>query len=157
MEIYQELAKLTDPQAERCLNSVVAGYSAQKGHVFKKLVAQKEEMAEAVRSTAAQVNVPLARVGEVPAEQKPEAIRVVLVEMAAIPELSQEIASWIESDRKTLLEPVTSALVLAGIVLILSLEVDITYKEVDGKRTIDVHVKKPSVPPKILEKIASFF
>jgi hypothetical protein len=155
MELYRELALLTDAQAERCLNNIVAAYSAQKG--LKKVVAEKDAMQEAVSSAAAQMNVPLTGGVEIPAERKPEAIRVILVEMASIDELSQHITSWLETDRKTLLEPATTALILAGLVLILSTEVEIKYKQENGKRSMEVHIKKPSAPKKILEKIAGFF
>jgi len=157
MELLQDLAKLTDAEAERCLKHVVAAYSAQKGYDFKKLVAQETDMAAAVAATATEVDVAIPSVAEVASAKKPAALRVVLVEMAAIPELSDHIRSWIESDRKTLLDPLTSALVLAGLVVILSVEVDIKYKDENGKRTIAVHVKKKPTSQRILQKIASFF
>ena len=157
MDDYADLALLTDGQVDRCLNHVISAYAATKGYDFKKFIAQPDQMIEAVKSVAAEVSVPLAGAGDVTAQNRPEAARVLLVEMAGIPELQSQIASWLQSDRKTLLEPITTALILAGLVTILSTEVDLEYKQENDKRKIGVKVKKPSAPKEILRKTASFF
>jgi hypothetical protein len=55
------------------------------------------------------------------------------------------------------LEPVTTALVLAGIIFLLSTRINIEYENQDGKKTLKVKVEKPKTSEKLLEKFFPLF
>ena len=155
-----DLSTLTDAEVERCLNHVLSGYAAIKGYDFKKLLAQQDDMIEVVQQVSADPEVAVAvPPGDVPARSRAAAARVLLAEMAASddPDLKAQVAGWLESDRKTLLEPITTALVLAGLVTFLSTKIEVGYDKDGKKKKIHVKVEKPSASKEILKKIASFF
>lgn len=136
---------------------MISAHAATQGYDFKKFVAQPDEMAEAVKSVGAKAEVPLSGDANVTPQNQLEAARLLLVEMAGENPLKERTESWLKSDRKTLLEPITTALILAGPVTILSTRIDFHFKQENGKRTVEVKITKPPTTKAIMQKIASLF
>lgn len=156
MDLYQELALLTDAEAELCLNGVLKGLVATQPDLAEAM-AEPKEMAKAVQMTAGELGKPLAAVSESKLKQRPKALRVVLVQIAEDPTLRPRLEAWLTTARPKLLEPVTSALVLAGIIMILSTHVSVEYEVKNGKKNLRVKIEKKPTAAKILEKFFPFF
>ncbi len=156
-DLSRALAQLSDQEVELTLNQVVAAYAAERGYEAKQLFADESSMAEAIQQVGAEVGVTLGGVREVDKLRRAAALRRVLGEMSAVAELRPAVESALTNRRKTLLEPVTSALVLSGLIIVLSLDVDIDYRKKGGKSSIAIRVKKRPTAEKLLKKIAAFF
>ncbi len=156
MELYPRLALLTDAEAEWCLNGILKGLTATQP-VYAELLASPQEMTMVVEAVASDIGKPLPNIGEVSSQERPKAIRVILTEIAEDPELSPRLEAWLKNARPKLLEPVTTTLVLAGVVFLLSTHIDIEYEDQDGKRKLKIKVEKPTSSEKLLEKFFDFF
>lgn len=158
VNLYRELALLTDAQAEHCLNDILRTLAIQEPK-YAEIFDRPTEMQKIVESVAHDVDTPLANVGEVAPEYRPTAIRAILIEIAEDARLNPRLQNWFKTARSTLIvDPVTSAIVLAGIVMVLSTHVSITYKEENGERTnLEVKLEKKPTTERILEKFFSLF
>ncbi len=94
---------------------------------------------------------------EIAPERRPKAIRAVLLEMAGDPSLRLRLEAAIEGYRPKLIEPVTTSLALAGIVMLLSTHVKVDYENKNGKKSLAVHVEKKPTATSILSKFFGFF
>jgi hypothetical protein len=149
--VYAELAKLTDAEAGRCLGYVVVRLASEGAREY----ATEEAAAnEALGIAAAQLSVATDALPSIAEKRKYEAIRLILVEMVSLPDSKAHIRSWLGSDRGNTRGPISSALILAGIVLVLSFEGEFRCKKQNGKWTCEGWVRKSAAPRKILEKIS---
>lgn len=156
-EVYQQLALLTDNQAERCLNGVIGGLVETKPQ-YARLLVRPDDMSTVVQRVAEDTDHPLdVSVGEVDPEQRPEAIRLILAQMVEDQELRERLVAQLRTGRDTLIEPITTAVVLAGIILVLSTHVKIDYERQNGQSTLDVQVEKKPTANEILKKFFGFF
>lgn len=149
MDVYQGLALLTDAEAEQCLNRVVNGVVVQRPEL-QELLRSPEEMA-AVTGRA------LPSVEDAALPDRPKALRAVLAQMAEDYTLRPRLEGALQAARPTRLEPVTTALVLAGIVFVLSVDINVQYEDEEGKRKLKVSVQKKPTADSILEKFFPFF
>jgi hypothetical protein len=156
MDLYQRLTQLTDAEAELCLNGVLKGL-VEMQPIYADLLASPQEMATIIRTVASGNEQAHSMVGEPTPQDRPKAIRVILTEIAEDPTLSPRLEAWLNTARPKLLDPVTSALVLAGIILLLSTHVNIEYEDQNGKKKFKVKVEKKPTDNKILEKFFNFF
>lgn len=154
--LYQQLVLLTDSEAKSCLNGLLHGFTIRHPE-HAKLINDPAQMVEVIRGADVESkNVP-SNVEGIVLKEDPKAIRLILLQAAEDEELGPKLKAFIESKRPTLLEPVTSALVLAGIILVLSTRVEIKYEKENGKTHVKVHVEKSSTSNKLLEKFFGFF
>ncbi len=150
-QLHRKLALLTDNEAEQCLNNLVNGLTIRSPE-YLSLLQSPEKMAEVITSDpAGDLNTAI-QIDEPAPQKRPAAIRLILSEIAGNEELSPRLEAVIDNRRNTLLEPVTTALVLAGIVLVLSTSVEVEYENEDGKRNLKVKVVKPTIKQNLLEK-----
>jgi hypothetical protein len=155
--LHRDLALLTDAEARDTLNRIVAGAAAAQPD-FERLVASPDDLSVVLNRVGDEVGL------HVPAEivngragQQPKGTRLVLIAMADDPELSPRVAAALAIKRATLLEPVTSALVLAGITLLLSVHVDIHYENDGGEQKLRVHVEKKPTSTSVIKKFFGLF
>jgi hypothetical protein len=134
------------------LNDLLKGLSALDP-VYEKVLVSPADLVTVVKQTAASVRKKVSRVGEVLPGQRPKAIRVILCAAGEDDSLSKQLEGWLQSARPKLLEPVTSALVLGGLLFALSTSVEIEYEN----QKLKVKVKKPGISEKVLEKFFGFF
>lgn len=156
MNIYQTLALLTDADAELCLNGLMKGLVAEQPN-YAELLASPKDMATVIQTVASESGKKFSTIGEVTPQERPKAIRLILATIAEDPALSPRLEAWFKTARSTLLEPVTSALVLAGIITALSTHVIIDYEVQNGKKKLKVKIEKKPTASRILGKFFAFF
>jgi hypothetical protein len=162
MDLFREVALLTDNEAKACLNGVLNGLAIQKPE-YRRLFANPEELQtllnEAYSTVGSKISAGLDHLNASnhDTEQQFKAIRLVLVEGASVHDIAQRLEAYLMTRRTTLLDPVTSSLVLAGIVLLLSTHITFKYTNADGKRDVKFQIDKPSINAEILKKFFSLF
>jgi hypothetical protein len=144
MTLSREIAVLTDPEAKNCLNGVLKGLAVSKQDL-EALYASPEGMVNLLQQVGAEVSLADPGWEKLAARDDAKLLRTVLVEIAAQPELAPRISAWLKTNRPTLLEPVSTALVLAGIMALLQTEIEFAAGVKDGKKhfTFKLH-KKPT-------------
>ncbi len=156
MNLNKQLALMSDADAEICLNGILKGLITVQP-LYAELLNSPGEMEKIVGMAAPGFKQSFSKLKEVITQEQPRAIRVLLIEMAEDPSLSVRLEAWLKTARPKLLEPVTSALVLAGIIMVLSAHINIEYENNDGKKHLKVKVEKNPTTSKILEKFFTFF
>jgi hypothetical protein len=152
MELYHQLALFTDAEAKRCLEGVLTVFAAESPEL-RKFYGTEQAVAESVAEAAqlAKIGDKVPRLSEHAVKDESAAIRVILVQIAS--RRGDDLAKWLQGKRDTLFEPIATALVLAGIVFVLQLDIAVEIK--DGK--VSGHVKKSPTDSKLLEKFFSLF
>jgi hypothetical protein len=156
MNTLEQVALLTDQEAESCLNGLLKGLSITDP-TFKRLLRSPTDIQDAVRLVSADLGTEISQTDEPSTDQRPKVIRTVLVQIAKNPTLSPRLGNWLKTARPKLLEPVTTSLVLAGIVFVLSTDVKVEYANVAGKKKLKVKVEKKATASKLLEKFFALF
>jgi len=141
------LASLTDGDAERTLNIVLKGVTIRQPELAGAL-----GDAEGLSAIFADD-----RLSKLSGEQNARAIRAVLVQMLDSADLAPRVVAAMKSGRNSLIEPITTALVLAGIVLLLQTEGSVEVASEGGKTSFKVKVEKKATSDTILGKFFSLF
>jgi hypothetical protein len=157
VNLQQHVDSLTDTQAEHCLKGVLKGLAETDEGARALFSFRPEQFVEVVQGTAAGVGKPVVPVKEPPPEARGRAARRVLEHFAGDERLAPRVESWLASNRPVLLEPVTTALILAGIVTALSLDIEVSYEVDNGKKKTRVVVKKKPTVASILDKFWDLF
>ena len=152
MSAIRAIALLTDGEASVCLNGVLKGVAAQSTDL-EHLFADPKLMNAFLKEAAASLDVPLPAATKAKSENN-TAIRFVLVQMAEDPRFAKMLTTYLGGKRPRLIEPVTTALVAAGIIGALSLDVDFKINRRNGKTEWDLKIKKRPTAKKILAKFA---
>ncbi len=156
MDLKHEIALMTDADAQNCLNGILKGWIATE-EVYAEVVASKQEMTTVILTTAQELGQPLpAEIDRMPMDQT-RAIRVILVAIADDLALSPRLEAWLRTQRPKLIEPVTTALVLAGITFLLSVHVKVDYESQDGSRKLKIQVEKKPTSETIIGKFFRIF
>jgi hypothetical protein len=155
MDLVERIDALTDYDAVQVLNRAVSGVAAADPQIAK-----LQYLSEIWKQIASQTTTELAprkdeQLGELP--QQAEAARLVLREWAADAELASRVEAAIRADRKVLVEPITTALVMAGIIIALQTRVGLKVKSKDGKMDVQLEVQKKPTADNIIKKFFSFF
>lgn len=156
MDLHQELALMTDSEVESCLNGILKGW-AESEPTYAALLASPSDMKNAIEESATRVGALMENVREVTLTERPKAIRRILVSIADDPKLSPRLEAWISTARPKLLEPVTTAIVLGGILFLLSLDVDFKYEDKNGQKSIKLVVKKRATTEEVLKRFLDIF
>ena len=160
MDIIRRIDEMTDDDTQKCLNAVLEGMVAASPALEEVLSSPEgEDASEIIRKAAAQVSVPEpGRIAEGAITDRRHAVKVILKEMAINPELKLRIENWLATpQRAELFEPITTALVLAGIVAVLSTDVDFHYEDKEGKRHLRIAVHKKANTETLLSKFFGLF
>lgn len=156
MELIDQLALFTDLEAESCLNGLLKGLSITDS-TFKQLLRSPTDIEDVVKLASAEVGRKILQTNEPSGPQRSKAIRILLVDIAQNPILSRRLENWLKTARPKLLEPVTTSLVLAGIVFVLSTHVKVEYDSAAGKKKLKVKVEKKPTAAKLLAKFFALF
>jgi hypothetical protein len=156
MTLNEQLAILTDAEAELCLHGLLKGLTVLDAK-YQRLLGTPNDIAAVIEQAAAQNGISISKAIELTPGQRPKAVRMLLADIAADPQLSPRLEAWFKTSRPTLLEPVTSSLVLAGIVLVLSTHIKIEYEGAGSKKKLKIKVEKKPTAGKLLAKFAGFF
>jgi hypothetical protein len=153
-ELIEELALLTDAEAHNVLNRLIEGYAARNPIIP---VADEDALAAILIKIgeAAGETVTPRKDNELPDAAAAE--RSLLVELARNPTLRGYVVGAVESSRKVLIEPITTALVVAGIIFVLETQFDVKVSRKAGKTEYEVHVGKKPTDKSIIKKFFNFF
>ena len=155
MDLVGRIDALADYDAVQVLNRAVSGVAATDLQL-----ARFQYLSEVWQRVASQTNSTIVarrddQLGDLP--QQAKAARLVLCEWAADAELTSRVEAAIRADRKVLVEPVTTALVMAGFIIALQTRVQLKVKSRDGKIDVELEVLKKPTADNILKKFFSFF
>lgn len=154
--LYRKIALLTDAEAEDCINGLLKGLTIQNRD-YARLLQSPSDMEEVIKAAAERAGVSSADVKAVDQPVGVKVVRETLLELADDRNFAPQLEAWIDGARPSLLEPVTSALMLAGIILVLSANVDVGYKNVDGKKSFWFNIKKKPTSDSLLKKFFGLF
>jgi hypothetical protein len=149
----RKIALLTDAEVKSCLNGILKGLAVSRQNL-EALFASTNGMVDLLRQVGAEVDLADPGWEKIAAHDDAKLLRMVLVEMSERPELAPRVSAWLESSRPKLLEPVTTALVLAGIIALLQTEVEIARGEKNGKKYFTWKLHKKPTTAKLLQLFA---
>lgn len=88
---------------------------------------------------------------------KTEALRTIAAALADEPRYAVLLANALAGGRATRVDPVTAALVLAGIVLVLQTRFDIGYDVENGKKKLHIKLSKAPTSESLITKLFGLF
>lgn len=154
--IYRKIVLLTDDEVELCVNGLLKGLTIENRD-YAILFQSPEKMKEVIAEAAAETGISVSDVKDIGPGQTPTAVRHILMELVDDENFGPKVEAWIDGQRPSLLEHVTSALVLAGIIMVLSTDIDMGYQNKDGKKDLWVKFKKKPASEGLLKKFLGFF
>jgi len=144
MDSLLDLAFLTDIEAKQCLNRVLSSIKETCPEVP---ITSPDGLARILKAAATQMNHQrLSPKTDSNLQNPAKAVRLVLLAFREEPELNVRLEAALSADRQLLVEPITTALVMAGIVLVLQTRFKMTIKK-DQKNKSEFEItfeKKPS-------------
>jgi hypothetical protein len=146
----REIAVLTDPEVKDCLNGVLKGLAVSQQNL-ETLYASPQGMVDLLRQVGAEVSLADPGWEKLAARDDAKLLRTVLVEIAEQPALSPRVSAWLKSTRPKLLEPVTTALVLAGIVALLQTDMEVAAGVKHGEQHFIFRLHKKPTTAKLLQ------
>jgi len=151
MSLITQLALATDDEIDHALKVMTKG-------LFAKEAAIEEFMGheEAFRAELASVLPMAVKLETVATGKEMVLFRGVALEIASNPELAPKLEAALKQ-RKTLIEPVTTALVLAGIILVLQTDIEFEHTRKAGKKSTRIVLKKTPTSENILQKLFGLF
>lgn len=153
-DIFEKLALLSDAQIHGVLNRMIEGYAARNPNVP---VGDPEALALILTKAGQQVDEKVQPQIDAKIPDASVAEREILVRLSHDPAQVQFVEGALSNDRKVLFEPITTALVMAGIIFLLQTEFDVKISKKGGKTDYDVHVGKKPTDKSILQKFFSLF
>jgi hypothetical protein len=153
------LAAMADGDAENCIRVLLKGLvETAPRDDFRKAITNESAVVRSLRDLAAECGQPAAFPTEPAAGlDRTRAVRALLIEFAVNDDLARSLDDALTNTRQKLVEPIATALVLTGIVFVLSLEIDAEAKTVDGKTEWSLRVKKRPTADKVLAKFWGLF
>lgn len=155
ISLQKKLESLTDEEAANCLNVLLHGLTIENQD-FARLLETREDL-QTVIQAAADNQTQSTMVENLSAAEQAKAVRLLLLELSDRELFGSEMEAWIDGGRQTLLVPLAVPLVLAGIVLVLSTDIKIEYKNEDGKKKFVFKLQKSATSEKILSKFFGLF
>lgn len=146
----ETIADLTDDQAAKCLQCMLKDYVEREGDIAQ-VIASDASTAIATIATKTLDEIDRKRLENISADD-PVVVKQILRLMAGDPRFAERLDGCL-ARRNTLIEPVTTALVMAGLVILLSTHVKISYEDKQGKKHLKILLEKASTPKEILKKI----
>jgi hypothetical protein len=154
--LTDQLAKLDAKDAERCLHILLKQFAEQDPAIAGAL-GSPDELRDAIATAAADLGNDVGAVHELAGTEREDAVRLVLAALVERDDTRPRVQGALTNLRHTRVDPVTAAVVLAGVVLVLSTEFEIQYEDVDGKKKLKLLIRKKATPPAILAKLFALF
>ncbi|SCY85059.1 hypothetical protein [Rhizobium sp. NFACC06-2] len=155
MQLAEKIDSLSDEEVLQALNLAVSGVAAHEPEL-----ARWKFLSDAwVKLTAELGNTAIARrddeIGGRP--EQAQVARLALKEWARIDELAPRVEAALAQDRKLLIEPVTAALVLAAIVVVLQTQVSFSIEKKNGETSVKFDLSKKATADGIVKRFFGFF
>lgn len=153
-DISEKIALLTDAEVHKVLNRVIEGYAARNPNFPVSDVGALSNILTQVSAKEGETVSPRedARMSDLAAAE-----RTILLELSKDPSQLQFVEGAIKADRAVLVEPITTALVIAGIILVLETKFEISVTRKSGKAEFEVKLGKKPTDKSILKKFFSLF
>jgi hypothetical protein len=150
MDRAEIIANLTDDQATKCLNCMLKDFAEREGDLAQVITS---DAPAAITTIASRVldDADAERLGSIRPDD-PRMVKLILRLMAGDKRFAERLDGCL-ARRDTLIEPITTAIVMAGLVILLSTHVKISYENKQGKKHLKVFFEKTSTPKEILKKI----
>jgi len=153
MDVLVELAALTDAEAAQCLNRILSGAKARDANT----ITSPQEVGSILGAVAAQAGQPFTAKIDADLPEHAKAVRIVLLEFRD-PQLRGLLEGALASQREMLFEPITTALAMAGIVLILKTRVGISFKrDKSGKWEVEGNIESKAASEVLIKKFLGVF
>lgn len=152
--ICMELAAMTDEQALSCLNVLLKGMAISNDD-YQKLFNSPEIMKDSINDAFFHGEPQVEEIADTAHRNK--VIREILIQMAESPEISPRLEAAMKETRDKLIAPIIAAVVLSGIIMVLSTHIKIDYVNENGKKKLAVSIEKNPTSESIIGKIFSFF
>lgn len=151
-----ELASLTDIEAKQCLNRVLSSVKETRPDVP---VTSPADLGNILKAAAALLSgQPLSPKADSSLRDPAKAIRILLLEFRENVELTARLEAALAADRSVLVDPITTALVMAGIVVILQTRFKMDFKRDKGNKSeFQVTVEKLPSSEGIIKKFFALF
>jgi hypothetical protein len=143
----ERFERLSNKEVDQCLQVVLKGFIARHSE-YGRIVSAPEEAVAAMDAVVQQLGIskPSSKV------ETASTRRQVLALLAQDPATAPWVDAWIEGHRPTLLEPITTAIVLASLVMVLSANFAVDVETKNGKTSLKVHIDKKPTANAILKK-----
>jgi hypothetical protein len=148
MNLKDQIRDLDDKAAPKCLAIVKKGL--EEDPEYGPAIVSPDEAGRVLAQMGAKAD----ELSKLP-DADPELAREILLMMADDDQLRPRVESAVGEQRSTLFEPVTTALIMTGIVIALSTHITISYEDRDGKKYVSVVVEKKTSDKGIIKKILS--
>jgi hypothetical protein len=119
---------LTDRDANLVLNRIIGGLVPAEPEL-----ALPSDLKTVIVDLAEQTQLSIKPDLDETVKDRPAAVRLLLAEFADNAETQSRLVAALNNDREVLVEPVTTALIMAGIVVLLQTHIDLKIKKVNGK------------------------
>ena len=153
MILREKVESLTNQEVDQCLQAVLKGFVARHSE-YGRIVSSPEETGAAMDAIvqALGISKPSSKV-----EETTSAKRHALALLAEDPATAPWVEAWIGGRRPTLLEPITTAIVLASLVMVLSANFAVDVEKKDGKTSLKLHIDKKPTANAILKRFFNLF
>jgi len=148
MNLEEQIRDLDDEAAPKCLAIIKKGL--EEDPEYGPAIVSPDE----AKKVLAQMGAKAEELSEL-SDADPELAREILLMMADDNQLRPRVESAVAEHRNTLFEPVTTALIMIGIVIALSTHIKISYEDRDGKKHVSLVVEKRPSDKGIIKKILS--
>jgi hypothetical protein len=157
MDTLFELASLTDTEANHCLNRVLSGIKEAHPEIP---LTSPEDLGSILQGAAIAMSAEYFK-PKIDAKliDGAKAVRMVLLEFLGDPELKARVEAALASDRHLLVvDPITQALIMAGIVVVLKTNFKMTFKRDKNKKSeFQVSIETKPSSEGIIKRFFSFF
>lgn len=155
MNALFELASLTDMEAAQCLNRILSGIKSKRKDIP---VTSPNELSNILSAVAAKTGRALTPKIDEKLSNREKAVRVVLIEFLDEPDLKKLLERALASNRRVLVEPITTALVMAGIILVLKTRTHFKFKrDKNGKWEAEGSIDAKPSSEGLLKKFFGLF
>lgn len=155
-ELKQKIQEMDNDQAERCLQALVR-QRVEDAQQLADVIASPEVLGDLITDAAAQIGEAVTAVHEPTGADKDRAVRQILDALAGDEIIRPRLSAWIATARSTRIDPITSSIVLAGIVMGLSTHFEVEVQRANGKTKVNVHIEKKPTSAALIAKFFGFF
>lgn len=156
MDVTRELALLSDREAEECLNRILSSVQATNPEIP---VTSPDKLGNILRAAATAADVaPVEAKTDADLRDAAKAMRLVLMEFCDDRTLKPQLEAALAANRRVLVDPITAALVMAGIVIVLRTRFKFNYiRTNDGKEILEIGLIKHESGEETIKKFFDLF
>jgi hypothetical protein len=156
MPIQSRIDGLDDRQVQACLQGILKGFVA-RNPIYSSVIVSSDQMLPLLRIVCDQFAGLSGSLDIVAGAKDPNQMKLILNELALDTTTGPWVRAWLDSNRATLLEPVTTAIALASIIMLLSTHIKLDVTSTNEKVKVSIHVEKKPSAEAIIKKFFGLF